>query len=72
MNLERKVSHSQEVKKESMWWVNNLKPSNGTFLVNKKTQIVIASNVSLKGWEESSVRVKKERGPGQNWKQKSR
>ena len=45
-----------------MWWVNNLKPRNGMFLVNKKPQIVIASNASLKGWAESSLRVKREGG----------
>ena len=46
----RSVCLSQETKKELIWWVSNLKLSNGKSLVNSKTQIIIASDTLKKGW----------------------
>ena len=42
-------SLSQEAKKELIWWVRNLKMSNGRSLVNSEPQIIIASDASIKG-----------------------
>ena len=48
-NLKRRVCLSQEAKKELIWWVRNLKMSNGRSLVNSEPQIIIASDASIKG-----------------------
>ena len=49
-NFERRVCRPQEAKKDLIWWVNNLKLSNGRSLMNPKPLITITSNASMKDW----------------------
>ena len=61
-NLRQKGLYFAVGQEELIWWVNNLKLSNGRSLVNSKPQIIITSDASLKGWG-ASCQGQSNRGP---------
>ena len=49
---------SVEVKKELLWWKENLTLCNGTSLISPPPQILISSDASLQGWGTSCQGLK--------------